>query len=227
MSSDELNLSLKDIADNFIANVTIKDRKYRLKTYKQCFVGSEGVDYLLETGHAQSREDAVQLGRSLTHEFNLFEHVTRDHEFADEHLFFRFVPENERGGLTKNSENVGKYVQWSDFLGPAGGTFERKDKETGSLLPGLKISENLDLIDKKDQHVVSQVWPLDEYNTNLLNNVHPPSWQDPNPHNADGTYTYDMVVIGGGTGGLITAAGSAGVGARVAMIEAHMLGGDW
>lgn len=213
------------------------------------------MDYLLETGHAQSREDAVQLGRSLTHEFNLFEHVTRDHEFADDHLFFRFVPENERGGLAKN-DDIGKFVQWSDFLGPAS-EGRREDKETGSLLPGLKISANLDSVDRKDQHVslwylpsacemllgyaliwlrtlliyvvqvVSQVWPLDEHNTNLLNNVHPPAWVDPNPHNADGTYSYDMVVIGGGTGGLITAAGSAGVGARVAMIEAHMLGGDW
>lgn len=149
-----------------------------------------------------------------------------DHEFADEHLFFRFVPENERGGLTKNSDNVGKFVQWSDFLGPASGSFDRKDKDASSLLPLLHISDNLNSIDKKDQHVVSQVWPLDEYNTNLLNNVHPPSWKDPNAHNKDGSYTYDMVVIGGGTGGLITAAGSAGVGARVAMIEAHMLGGD-
>jgi NADPH-dependent 2,4-dienoyl-CoA reductase/sulfur reductase-like enzyme len=38
---------------------------------------------------------------------------------------------------------------------------------------------------------------------------------------------YDLVVIGGGIAGLVTAAGSAGVGARVAMIEAHLLGGDW
>lgn len=35
-----------------------------------------------------------------------------------------------------------------------------------------------------------------------------------------------MVVIGGGAGGLVTAAGSAGVGARVALIERNFLGGD-
>lgn len=94
-------------------------------------------------------------------------------------------------------------------------------------MPRLTMSDNLELISSKDQHVVSQVWPLDNYNTQLLDNVHPPSWQDPKAHKEDGTYHYDMVVIGGGTGGLITAAGSAGVGAKVAMIEAHMLGGDW
>ena len=70
--SGEFRQSLEDIANNFRANVDIKDRKYRLKTYKSCFIGSEGVDYLLETGHAQTREDAVTLGQSLAHEFNLF-----------------------------------------------------------------------------------------------------------------------------------------------------------
>jgi Domain found in Dishevelled, Egl-10, and Pleckstrin (DEP) len=72
--SEEFRASLEDIANNFRANVDIKDRKYRLKTFKQCFIGSEAVDYLLETGHAQTREDAVMLGRSLAHEFHLFEH---------------------------------------------------------------------------------------------------------------------------------------------------------
>ena len=35
-----------------------------------------------------------------------------------------------------------------------------------------------------------------------------------------------MVVIGAGAGGLVTAAGSAGVGAKVAIIEQHLMGGD-
>ncbi|CAB9515043.1 Dihydrolipoyl dehydrogenase [Seminavis robusta] len=217
--SAEFRKSLEDIAFNFRSNVDIKDRKYRLKTYKQCFVGSEGVDYLLETGHAQTREDAVMLGRSLAHEFHLFEHVTRDHEFADDYKFYRFVDASERGTLTMD-EKIGKYVRWSDFLAPVA--------SGEALQPAFAAkSENLELIESKDQHVIGQVWPLDKYNTQLLDNVHPPSWQDPKAHNEkDGTYSYDMVVVGGGTGGLITAAGSAGVGARVAMIEEHMLGGD-
>jgi ribulose 1,5-bisphosphate synthetase/thiazole synthase len=68
---------------------------------------------------------------------------------------------------------------------------------------------------------------MDKFNTILLNHVHPPEWQDPTPNNSDGSSSYDLVVIGGGTGGLIAASGSAGVGAKVAMIEENMLGGDW
>jgi pyruvate/2-oxoglutarate dehydrogenase complex dihydrolipoamide dehydrogenase (E3) component len=37
---------------------------------------------------------------------------------------------------------------------------------------------------------------------------------------------YDLVVIGGGTAGLVTAMGAAGLGARVALIERALLGGD-
>jgi hypothetical protein len=85
---------------------------------------------------------------------------------------------------------------------------------------------DLENLNPKDMHVAKHVWPLDKYNTTLLNHVHPPEWQDPNATNKDGSSTYDLVVIGAGVGGLITAAGSAGVGAKVAMIEANLLGGD-
>ncbi len=37
---------------------------------------------------------------------------------------------------------------------------------------------------------------------------------------------YDMVVVGGGAAGLVTAAGAAGIGARVALVERERLGGE-
>ncbi|MFV0444285.1 MAG: mercuric reductase [Planctomycetaceae bacterium] len=63
--------------------------------------------------------------------------------------------------------------------------------------------------------------PDDEFNRRLVSCVHPPDWINPPP--AD---RYDLVVIGAGTAGLVAAAGAAGVGARVALIERHLLGGD-
>lgn len=41
-----------------------------------------------------------------------------------------------------------------------------------------------------------------------------------------GEGTYNVVVIGAGTAGLVTAAGTAGLGGRVALIERHRMGGD-
>jgi pyruvate/2-oxoglutarate dehydrogenase complex dihydrolipoamide dehydrogenase (E3) component len=63
--------------------------------------------------------------------------------------------------------------------------------------------------------------PDDEYNRELVSNVHPPGWVNPEP-----TERYNLVVIGAGTAGLVTAAGAAGLGARVALIEKHLMGGD-
>lgn len=41
-----------------------------------------------------------------------------------------------------------------------------------------------------------------------------------------GEGVYNLVVIGAGTAGLVTAAGAVGLGARVALVERHLMGGD-
>lgn len=66
-----------------------------------------------------------------------------------------------------------------------------------------------------------RILPDDEYNRELTANVHPPTWVNPKPIGR-----YNMVVLGAGTAGLVTAAGAAGLGARVALVEKYLLGGD-
>lgn len=63
--------------------------------------------------------------------------------------------------------------------------------------------------------------PDDEYNRMLVQNVHPSNWVNPDPHGR-----YNLVVIGAGTAGLVTAAVAAALGAKVALIEKHLMGGD-
>jgi pyruvate/2-oxoglutarate dehydrogenase complex dihydrolipoamide dehydrogenase (E3) component len=63
--------------------------------------------------------------------------------------------------------------------------------------------------------------PDDEYNRTLLSHVHPADWINPTP-----TGRYNLVVVGAGTAGLVSAAGAAGLGARVALVERHLMGGD-
>jgi pyruvate/2-oxoglutarate dehydrogenase complex dihydrolipoamide dehydrogenase (E3) component len=65
------------------------------------------------------------------------------------------------------------------------------------------------------------VFPSDEYNAQLIDNVHPPDWVNPDP-----APRYNLVVLGAGTAGLVTAAGAAGLGAKVALVERHLMGGD-
>lgn len=63
--------------------------------------------------------------------------------------------------------------------------------------------------------------PFDEYNQQLAANVCPSDWVNPTPNGR-----YNLVVVGGGTAGLVTAAGAAGLGAKVALVERSLLGGD-
>lgn len=66
-----------------------------------------------------------------------------------------------------------------------------------------------------------QLQPYNEFNQELEAHVHPPDWTNPTP-----TGRYNLVVLGGGTAGLVTAVGAAGLGAKVALVEKHLMGGD-
>lgn len=63
--------------------------------------------------------------------------------------------------------------------------------------------------------------PDDEYNRELVNNVHPDDWVNPEPKRI-----YNMVVIGAGAAGLISSIATASLGGSVALIERNLLGGD-
>ncbi|MDR3567245.1 MAG: mercuric reductase [Syntrophobacteraceae bacterium] len=65
------------------------------------------------------------------------------------------------------------------------------------------------------------VFPQDRYNKILIANVFPPDWRNPAPSGR-----YNLVVIGAGTAGLVAAAGAAALGAKVALVERHLMGGD-
>jgi pyruvate/2-oxoglutarate dehydrogenase complex dihydrolipoamide dehydrogenase (E3) component len=66
-----------------------------------------------------------------------------------------------------------------------------------------------------------EIWPLDAHNQRLLDIVRPIGWQDPTP-----LPLYDLVVIGAGAGGLVSAKQSARRGAKVAFISELLAGGD-
>jgi pyruvate/2-oxoglutarate dehydrogenase complex dihydrolipoamide dehydrogenase (E3) component len=65
------------------------------------------------------------------------------------------------------------------------------------------------------------VLPDDLHNQTLVANTHPSPWPLPEPRGR-----YHLVVVGGGTAGLVSAVGAASLGARVALVERHLMGGD-
>lgn len=111
----------------------------------------------------------------------------------------------------------GSSVKWADFLSTLTPT-----EGAGGVLQSLLPEPDAEPADMaQDDLDAIGVFPLDEHNAKLLDNVHPKKWVDPEPKSS-----YNLVVIGGGAGGLVSSAGAAGVGARMALIELHLLGGD-
>ena len=68
---------------------------------------------------------------------------------------------------------------------------------------------------------LSGLLPDDQADRILVENVHPTKWVNPA---ANGRY--NIVVLGAGTAGLITAIVGASLGAKVALVEKHLMGGD-
>ncbi len=66
-----------------------------------------------------------------------------------------------------------------------------------------------------------EIAPNDVHNQRLVAHVHPADWKNPAT-----SAPYDLVVIGAGTAGLITALIASSLGARVALVERHLMGGD-
>ncbi len=61
----------------------------------------------------------------------------------------------------------------------------------------------------------------DRSNAAWMEQVRPANWVNPVPASR-----YNLVVVGAGTAGLVSAAAAAGLGARVALVERHWMGGD-
>ena len=94
---------------------------------------------------------------------------------------------------------------------------EAEQAEEGSAVTGRPLLD----ASYEPTPVVKMVLAGNIHDKRLLENCHPPKWVNPTPSGK-----YNLVVIGGGTAGLVCAAGAAAVGAKVALIERNLMGGD-
>ncbi|KAM5280550.1 rap guanine nucleotide exchange factor 4 isoform 8-T8 [Ctenodactylus gundi] len=83
----------------------IRDRKYHLKTFRQCCVGTELVDWMMQqTPCVHSRTHAVGMWQVLL-EDGVLNHVDQEHHFQDKYLFYRFLDdEHEDAPLPTEEE---------------------------------------------------------------------------------------------------------------------------
>ena len=83
LETEEAIAKLVSHMRNLTTGVEITDRRFRLKTYPACFIGSEAVDWLFKNVPAvTSRDDAVIIGQYLLNK-GVFCHVLQEHSFCD------------------------------------------------------------------------------------------------------------------------------------------------
>ena len=64
-------------------------RAYHFRVYENCFIGSDAVQWLLDSGHARDETEAVNIGKKLVR-FGMIHHVVEEHDFENKYLFYRF-----------------------------------------------------------------------------------------------------------------------------------------
>ena len=95
-------LSVRQLASEMRSptGVEIKTRRYKIKLYQRCFVGSEAVDWLVNRTKL-SRPDAIKIGQKMVDK-GLFAHVSDNHPFKDEYLFYRFTDDQGKSLWNSN-----------------------------------------------------------------------------------------------------------------------------
>ncbi|XP_036395990.1 rap guanine nucleotide exchange factor 4-like [Megalops cyprinoides] len=82
----------------------IRDRKYHLKTYRQCCVGTELVDWQMQQSSCvHSRTQAVGMWQALLEE-GVLNHVDQEHNFQDKYLFYRFLDDEQEDAAPPSEE---------------------------------------------------------------------------------------------------------------------------
>uniref|UniRef100_A0AAY4ESN0 Rap guanine nucleotide exchange factor 4 n=1 Tax=Denticeps clupeoides TaxID=299321 RepID=A0AAY4ESN0_9TELE len=82
----------------------IRDRKYHLKTYRSCCVGTELSDWLLQqSACVHSRSHAVGMWQALLEEAVL-NHVDQELNFQDKYLFYRFLDDEDEDAVMPNED---------------------------------------------------------------------------------------------------------------------------
>ena len=83
-------ISIRELASNMHSErgVEIKTRRHKLMLFQRRFLGNEAVDWIVAQVKV-SREDALILGQKMLDK-GIFQHVSNEHQFKDEPLFYRF-----------------------------------------------------------------------------------------------------------------------------------------
>ena len=95
---------LQSKAEKLENKLEIKDRKWKMKTYKNCFVGKDAVSAIIELKLAKNIYKAIMFGQELM-TAELIAHVANDRQFKNENLYYRFTKKYKKAKNKKEKKN--------------------------------------------------------------------------------------------------------------------------
>lgn len=95
------------IARQMKNGLTIKDRVYMFKKYKQCFIGKTAVSWMMKNDLAATRQEATAIGKKLL-TADVIAHVMDEHDFEDGFLYYRFKKDVDKLTMISEKERLAK-----------------------------------------------------------------------------------------------------------------------
>uniref|UniRef100_A0A8C8FQK3 Rap guanine nucleotide exchange factor 4 n=1 Tax=Oncorhynchus tshawytscha TaxID=74940 RepID=A0A8C8FQK3_ONCTS len=128
----------------------IRDRKYHLKTYRQCCVGTELVDWQMQQSSCvHSRIQAVGMWQVLLEE-GVLNHVDQELTFQDKYLFYRFLDDEQDDAplpTEKEARESDEELQDTLLL------LSQIDRHLSCLKPGQRTADDLEIIYEELLHI--------------------------------------------------------------------------
>ena len=102
--------SLGSIGQAFQDGINTQSFRYHFRVYHHVFRGNDAVTFLIQSGYATTREQAVTIGRRLSEQMQLFEHVSQEHRFEDKPLFYVFTRHDRNEYVVQTHTPWGKHL---------------------------------------------------------------------------------------------------------------------
>lgn len=112
----DLDADLGGILSLCRMHIEVRNRSWMKRVHRDCFIGSDMVNFLVLQGLADSREQAVAIGKKMV-TAKMIRHVTHGHSLRDAYLYYRFT-EDDMPHACLSSSNAGNGE--GTFLGQGG-----------------------------------------------------------------------------------------------------------
>ncbi|XP_023275509.1 DEP domain-containing mTOR-interacting protein isoform X2 [Seriola lalandi dorsalis] len=123
----------------------IKDRRHHLRTYPNCFVAKELIDWLIEHKEASDRDTAIKIMQKLLDQ-SIVHHVCDEHrEFKDLKLFYRFRKDDGTFPLDSEAKVFmrGQRI-YEKLMNTENNLLQTREEEGGTFERTLVASEFID-----------------------------------------------------------------------------------